>query len=179
VILNERFRDLCISIAAALKQESSGSPTSSATTGSDLDIKSDNGYPGYFSDFHGLPSNPCCIYRTGPAWRVRQGPEAQPYLREARSVFDHPIREKWYELGVAVYQFLDSVNVSWSTIDPIRFAEVEGEPGPLHLWIGVNPGTLSLEDAKKAAEGCKRILANFPDVEVAFRESVYTLSSGP
>jgi hypothetical protein len=175
VILNERFRDLCISITTA---PTLGSRTSSATTASDLDLKSGNGYPGYFSDFHGLPSNPRCIYRTGPAWRVRQGPEAQPYLREARPVVDHPIREMWYDLGVAVYRFLDSVNVSWSTIDPVRFAEVEGEPGPLHLWIGVKPGTLSLDDAKKAAEGCKRILANFPDVEVAFRESIYTRSTG-
>ncbi|KAI0258406.1 hypothetical protein BC834DRAFT_926521 [Gloeopeniophorella convolvens] len=136
-------------------------------------------YPGFFSNFRGLPSNPHCIYKTGPEWRVRQGPEAYTYLREARPIFNHPIQGKWYELGTAVYKYLDSVQVSWSTIDPVRFAEVGREPGPLHLWIGVKPGTLSLDQAKYAAKGCKDILANFPDVEIAFREFVYTRSTGP
>ncbi|KAI0322832.1 hypothetical protein OF83DRAFT_1161016 [Amylostereum chailletii] len=128
--------------------ESIGSPTSSTTTLSSTPTAFSR-YPGYLSDFHGLPSNLRYIYRTGHAWRV------------------------WYDLGVSVYRSLGSVNVRWSTIDPVHFAEVKGKPGPLRLWIGVKPGTLSLEDAKKAAEGCKCILASFPDVEVAFRESFY------
>ncbi|KAN0113531.1 hypothetical protein V8E52_007595 [Russula decolorans] len=58
----------------------------------------------------------------------------------------------------------------WSTIDPSG-----------HLWIGVVPRSLSFEDAQAAAVGCKQILANadFPDIEIAFRESLYIRSSGP
>jgi hypothetical protein len=80
-----------------------------------------------------------------------------------------------------VYKYLDSLEVSWTSIDPVRFAEEGGEAGPLHLWVGVNPRSLSLEVAKAAAIGCKEILAaaQFPDIEIAFRESVFTRSSGP
>jgi hypothetical protein len=80
-----------------------------------------------------------------------------------------------------VYTFLDDLDVKWTTIDPVRFAEVKGEAGPLHLWIGVIPDSLSKKDAEIAAEGCKKLLieAQFPDIEIAFRESVFTRSMGP
>lgn len=47
--------------------------------------------------------------------------------------------------------------------------------------MGVVPKSLSFKDAKAAADGCKKILAeaNFPDVEKAFRESIFTRSVGP
>jgi hypothetical protein len=102
--------------------------------------------------------------------------------REARPVFNHPLQDVWPTLHIEVYEYLDSVGVIWSTIDPIRFSE-EGkeEASPLYLWIGVIPRALSFEDAQTAAIGCKQILTNagFPDIEIAFRESVYIRSSGP
>ena len=73
----------------------------------------------------------------------------------------------------------------WSSgqaqVDPVRFAEVEEEAGPLFLWVGVMPGTLSRDDVKVAAVGCKQIIAQFQitDVEIAFRGSVVTRSAGP
>ncbi|KAF9505055.1 hypothetical protein BS47DRAFT_1374340 [Hydnum rufescens UP504] len=132
-----------------------------------------NPYPGVFLDFHGLPSNPKCIFRTGDPW--------PPFLREARPICVHPIQDSWFELSTQIYESLDFLNVQWSTIDPVRFAEEGGEAGPLHLWVGVEPGSLSFEDAQAAAEGCKKILtdAGFPGVEIAFRESIYTRSVGP
>ncbi|KAI9439231.1 hypothetical protein H4582DRAFT_125232 [Lactarius indigo] len=80
-----------------------------------------------------------------------------------------------------MYKFLGSLEVKWSTIDLVRFAEEKGGAGPLYLWVGVEPRSLSLEGTKAAAVGCKRILADaqFPDVEIAFRESVFTRSIGP
>jgi hypothetical protein len=68
------------------------------------------------------------------------------------------------------------------SIDPVCFAEAEkGEVSVLHLWIGVMPGTLAFEAAKEAAKDCKDILAQegFPDIKVAFCESVVTQSIGP
>ena len=43
------------------------------------------------------------------------------------------------------------------------------------------PGSLSRDDAMAAAVGCKQILSEFhmTDVEIAFRESVFTRSAGP
>ena len=57
----------------------------------------------------------------------------------------------------------------------------DGEAGPLHLWIGVQPKSLSFKDAKAAAIGCKGILTNaqFPEIEIAFRESIYISSASP
>ena len=137
--------------------------------------------PGAFSDFYGFPSNPISVYRTGEEWPAPKGPQAQRVPREARPVCNHPIQVVWCTLGERVYKFLDSLKVLWSTIDPVRFAEEGGEAGPLYLWVGVNPRSLSLEVAKAAAVGCKKILAaaQFPDIEIAFRESVFTRSAGP
>ena len=139
-------------------------------------------YPGAFTDFYGLPSNPRCVFKTGDAWPVRTGPEAQRILREARPVCEHPMQARWLAIGQLIYEHLDSRDVEWSSIDPVRFAEAgEEEVSVLHLWIGVMPGTLAFEAAKEAAKGCKDTLARegFPDVEVAFRESVVTHSVGP
>ena len=87
----------------------------------------------------------------------------------------------WDELGPQVPEYLDSVNVKWTTIDVTRFAEVEKNAGPVFLWVGVKPGSLSRENAEVAAVGCKKLLEMFEitDVEVAFRESIFTRSAGP
>lgn len=139
------------------------------------------GYPGAFTEFYGFPSNPISVYRTGDAWPVPKGPQAQRVPREPRPICNHPIQAVWHTVGVQVYKFLDSIEVKWSTIDPVRFAVEGGEAGPLYLWVGVGPKSLSLKDAKAAAVGCKRILADaqFPDVEIAFRESIFARSIGP
>jgi len=87
----------------------------------------------------------------------------------------------WDELGPQVPEYLDSVNVKWTTIDVTRFAEVGKDAGPVFLWVGVKPGSLSRENAEVAAVGFKKLLKEFEitDVEVAFRESLFTRSAGP
>ncbi|KAI6143781.1 hypothetical protein BKA82DRAFT_860065 [Pisolithus tinctorius] len=139
-------------------------------------------YPGAFTDFYGLPSNPRSVFKTGVPWFVRAGPDAWRILREARPVCDHPMQDRWLEIGQFIYEYLDSCGVKWTSIDPVRFAEAGTEDvSGLHVWIGIMPGTLAFEAAKGPAKGCKNILARegFPDVEVAFRESVVTRTVGP
>lgn len=92
------------------------------------------------------------------------------------------MQDRWLEIGQLIYKHLDSRDVEWSSIDPVRFAEAgKEEVSVLHLWIGVIPRTLAFEAAKEAAKGCKDILTRegFPDVEVAFCDSVVTQSVGP
>ena len=198
--LNHDFFVNCVAIAAKQVGNQSplsttttlGSPTPSAFSKLDLDedvqdtaapqSRLSDSYPAAFTDFYGLPSNPPCIFKTGDAWPVRTGPQAQRILREARPVCDHPMQDRWLDIGKLIYEHLDSHNVEWSSIDPVRFAEAgKKEVSALYLWIGVLPGTLAFEAAKAAAEGCKKILARegFPDIELAFRESVVTQSVGP
>lgn len=132
--------------------------------------------------YAGLPSGPKLISRTGPIpWKPPTGPEAYRVLRELRPVFNHKIITVWNVLADKVLEYLDSLKVKWTSIDGVRFAKFEEAPGPVVLWIGVTPESLSGEDAHTAAFGCLDILKEFDitDVDVEFRESVYTRSVGP
>jgi hypothetical protein len=133
------------------------------------------------NDFYGLPSNPISIYHTGPAWPLPTGLEGQHIPKEARPVLFHKIAPVWRQLGEQIYKHFDSVDIKWTSIDPVRFAEAGKEPGPLFLWVGIMPGTLSHDDAKVAAVHCKEILAYYGimDVEIAFRDSIVTQSARP
>ncbi|KAL6302385.1 hypothetical protein BKA93DRAFT_827469 [Sparassis latifolia] len=173
------FFTSCITVA---QQESMGSPvispatsaSSTSTAVGDVDITKTKDIP---EDI--LPQLPLIsdsYPRAFSDYYVPKGPQVQPVLREARPVCNHPIRAVWHTLGEQVYKFLHSLGVLWSTIDPVCFAEEEGEAGPLYLWVGINSRSPTLEVAKAVAVGCKKILAaaQFPDIEIAFRDSVFT-----
>ncbi|KAH8989861.1 hypothetical protein EDB86DRAFT_3104234 [Lactarius hatsudake] len=140
-----------------------------------------------YSDYYGLPSNPISVYHTGEWSKRPTGYQMWRVPKELRPVCDHPIADVWRELGQQIYQYLDSVNVKWTTIDPVRIAKVAKveeeatQAGPLFLWVSVKPRSLSHKDAEVAAVSCKKILkeSNLTDVEIAFRESVFTRSAGP
>jgi len=141
-----------------------------------------NRYPTAYKDFFGTPSGAPCIYKSGPAWPERKGPQAQRYIREARPVYCHPIAGDWLKIGTDIYQALDALGVKWTSIDPVAFADA-GEKTPfcpLLMWIGVKHETLAFEAAVTAAGTVKDILrqAGFPKIEVAFRESEVTRSVG-
>ena len=112
-----------------------------------------------------------------------QGPieEAQRVAKEAGPICKHPIADVWGELGPQVPEYLDFVIVKWTTINVTCFAEVGKDAGPVFLWVGVQPGPLSREVAEVVAVGCKELLEDsaITDVEVAFRESLFTRSAGP
>ena len=181
----EEFINQCVGVA---KRELAPSPLPPrrSTAVASLGVSKDSVdiLPGSnHSDFYGFPSNPISIYHTGPAWPKSTSPEAQWWRMpiEARPICVHPIAHVWPKLGREIYQYFDSIKLKWTSIDPVRFAEPNQEPGPLFLWVGVIPSSLSYNDAKAAAAHCKQILAQsqLPDVEIAFRESVVTRSVGP
>jgi hypothetical protein len=183
---DQEFIDQCVEIAALqVNNGSLTSPTPTPVASPTFDTKdvpkNIPQYPGAFSDFHGLPSNPVCVYRTGDEWPIPTGFEEQPVLREARPICKHPIQEEWFALGKQIYEFLNTLEVKWSTIDSVCFAEEGKDAGPLYLWVGVAPRSLSFKDARDAATGCKNILAdaNLPNVEIAFKESDFIQSTGP
>ncbi|KAI0259708.1 hypothetical protein BC834DRAFT_833072 [Gloeopeniophorella convolvens] len=134
--------------------------------------------------YSGLCSSPKLVYRTGTTpWTMPTGPEAHRRLKELRPVFGHKLNIVWEDLGPKICRLLDSQGVFWTSIDVVRFIKVgEGEVvGPVVLWIGVTPKTLLGKDARTSANGCLDLLKEFDigDVEVEFRESIYTLSAGP
>jgi hypothetical protein len=141
-------------------------------------------YPNAYSDFY--PSRTPCVFKSGPDWPVRKGPQAQGIEREARPVYGHAIGPTWLSIGKRIYQYgLDSIGVKWTSINPLAYANA-GEAKPfcsLIISIGVKPHSLLYEAAVAAATVVKKILAEagFPDIEVAFVESVVTRSvaAGP
>jgi len=138
-------------------------------------------YPNAYSDFYG--SGTLCVYKYGPDWPVRKGLLAQGIVREPRPVHGHPIQLTWVSIGTRICHELESVGIMWTSVNPLAYANA-GEPKPfcpLILCVGVNPGSLLYETAVAAAAVVKNILtdAGFPDIEVAFIESVVTRFTGP
>ena len=139
-------------------------------------------YPNAYSDFY--PSRTPCVFKSGPDWPVRNGPQAQGIEREARPVYGHAIGPTWRSIGESIYQYFDSISLEWTTVNPLAYANA-GEAKPfcsLILSIGVKPHSLLYDAAVAATAAVKEILsgAGFPDIEVAFVESVVTRSvSGP
>ncbi|CCM05671.1 uncharacterized protein FIBRA_07901 [Fibroporia radiculosa] len=130
--------------------------------------------------YAGLPSNPLLVYRTGHTpWEKPTGPEAYLVLKEVKPVFSHEIVTVWDDLGPKVCSCLDYVQVTWTSVDVVRFAEVGKTPGSPVLWIGVMPQSLSSEDAHIAAVDCQKLLQSYKltDVEVEFRESIFARSA--
>jgi hypothetical protein len=188
------FLDMCVDL---VKQDKGSpiSPTTVKTLFSDqsfaddsTDTTSSSSPPHSVSKpearfyYAGLPSSPVLVYRTSTTpWKQPTGPEAYRELKELKPVFNHEIVNVWGVLGPKVCDCLDLEKVTWSSVDVVRFAKVGEAPGPVVLWIGVMPQSLSIEDAHTAAIGCLQLLEScqVTDVEVEFRESVFTRSVGP
>ena len=203
--LEEEFVANCLAISRQVGNQSPVSPTNMLVPGTafcfDKPLLSNEGermatdnvvsketrltekYANAYSDFYG--SGTPCVFKSGPDWHVRKGPEAQPIEREARPVYRHAIGYTWLSIGKCIYNILDSIGVKWTSINPLAYADA-GEAKAfcsLIISIGVKPYSLDYDAAVAATAVVKEILAKagFPDIEVAFVESVVTRSvaSGP
>jgi hypothetical protein len=130
----------------------------------------------------GLPSRQKLVCHTGDTlWEEPCGLWGYTVTKELKPVFDHKIIIVWKTVADEVVQHLDSLKVRWTSIDSVRLANIEEETiGPVMLWIGVFPSSISSEDAYTAVLGGLAILKQFDlsDVNVEFRESVYIRSVG-
>ncbi|KAI0032653.1 hypothetical protein K488DRAFT_49424 [Vararia minispora EC-137] len=135
------------------------------------------------------PTPPRLVYRTGSDARpfiMPKGLEAYRRLKETRGVFNHPLNLVWAtKAGPKVRDLLTAERVAWTSIDGIRFLTHEDDGtttlGPVVVWVGVCPGSLTGDDAFIAAGKILDVLSGFDvhDVEVEFRESLYHRSVGP
>ncbi|KAG6876994.1 hypothetical protein C0992_011143 [Termitomyces sp. T32_za158] len=129
------------------------------------------------------PDPPMLLYRTGKIpWTMPTGPEAYRELSEMRGVFGHRINDVWKTLGHEG-ELLDQQKVLWSSIDVVRFCKSKNTSvlGPVVLWIGVLPDTLTCKEAFNSANGLLELLQrhDITDVDVEYREFVYRRSVGP
>ncbi|KAH9030832.1 hypothetical protein EDB83DRAFT_2229632, partial [Lactarius deliciosus] len=79
-------------------------------------------YPYAYSDFY--PSRTPCVFKSGPDWPVRKGPmgQAEGVECEARPVYGHAIGPNWLSIGTRIYEYLDSISVEWTFINPLAYA---------------------------------------------------------
>ena len=148
------------------------------TTVSDKDRLTKD-YANAWTDFY--PSKAGCVYKSGPAWEVREGPEEQGIRREARTVCRPDIALVWPAMLKKIIDCLDNLGVSLTCVNPFAWAN-EGDKKPFCplLSVGVKPKSLTYQLARSAAEAVKKILAsiNLADVEVAFQEMEVSCSAG-
>ncbi|KAG8825135.1 hypothetical protein FRC17_008818, partial [Serendipita sp. 399] len=138
--------------------------------------------------YAGLPSDPVLIYRSDiqtDKWSPHRKKQLCP-------VFNHPIVSGWNDdLGWKVVAVLDARAVCFTSIDVVRFKLVEVDEdeetakearvGPVTIWIGVfadwTPPTLAHEAAQDVLALLEKY--NITDVNIHFRESIYTTELGP
>ncbi|KAI0648691.1 hypothetical protein C8Q79DRAFT_924166 [Trametes meyenii] len=127
-------------------------------------------------DFHGTPSGALCVYKNGDAWPVRTGPESQRIIREARPVYDHPIKAAW---RICTLSMIRRSSGRQST--PSLSQRQGRRRSVLLLWIGVEPASILYEDANTVAEAVTFLLAEagFKGIEIGFRCSASTPSLTP
>jgi len=157
------------------------SPISSASTDSNAGRLTKD-YPQAYSDFY--PSKAGCVYKSGPAWQVRTGPEQQGIVREVRPVHRPDLATTWVSILEQIIKCLDALGVNFTCINPLGWAN-KGEKEsfcPFLLSVGVTPGSLPFKAAVAAAGSIKEILtaSGLAEVEVAFVEMVNKRSTnGP
>ncbi len=103
-------------------------------------------------------------------------PEAYRERNQLNPAFHHKLNAAWEDKVAPkkVSACLDKMGVKWSSIDIVRIGEAGISSGPVVLWIGVNPKSLSIEDANAAVFACLDVLQEFDitDVDVEIRETI-------
>ena len=118
------------------------------------------------------------------SWVRPTGFESYRKLKQARGVFGHKLNVVWDDVGPKVRDLLSAQSVAWTSIDVVRFiTSGDGDRkinGPVVIWVGVFPNSLRGEDAFTSSKDILDLLAinDITDVEVEYRESVYTPSGG-
>jgi hypothetical protein len=127
--------------------------------------------------YAGIPSKPLLVARTGAPWKEPTGMKAYPQFKALLPVGVHAIEEVWEDgLASKVQDLLDSMKVNCTSIDIVRIKNVEDPSGPVTLWIGVLPASLSGADGVVVVHKCRDLLVEYAitDVNVEIRESVVT-----
>ena len=133
-------------------------------------------YPDAFTDTYGTISGSPFLYKTGSRWPTREGgPAAQPFLRQLYPIYDHPIADSWPGILENVEEYLNGRQMPFTAVMGFGWGNQRAkEPFcPLLLTIGMEPYSVTFDDAKTAADYVKGAIldkAGFTKIEVAIWE---------
>ncbi len=108
----------------------SSAPTTSLSPPSDMEVK---------LYYYVLPSRPTLVARTGTTpWKVPTDPEATLVAKDLRPLGNHPLRFDTHtdNIFVKILALLDSLEVQWTSIDPLRIGEEGAVTPPLSSGLG-------------------------------------------
>ena len=145
----------------------------------------------YYNGITGDRDHPHLVYRSDflatpfprPVGRYGQIP-----VKSLRGVFDTPLNGVWDTVGPQIRDIIKAKNIHWSSIDPARFfthaplgGDVKGSLGPVVIWIGVTPGSTSIDIAHEVSQEILTLLQKngVNGVVVEWREAVLHRLTGP
>lgn len=141
------FEQLCLSFK--FQHETTRSCATLSESPSSVDISDKHrlirNYHNAWKDFY--PSKARCVYKSGPAWEVREGPEEQGIRREPRTVCRPDIAPGWSAALKKIMKCLDDLGVDQTCINAFAWAN-EGDKKPfcpLLLTVGVRPKSLAYQ----------------------------------
>ena len=141
-----------------------------------------------FSYYNGIAGNnddhPDLVYRSDYLTRPFSKPGGRfPHIpvKSVRGVFGTRLNGVWDVVGLKIRDTMKAKKVNWSSIGLARFythgppgEEDMGSLGPVVIWMGVPPGSMSAETAHEVSQEFLAILLEnqVNDVVVEWREAV-------
>ena len=145
----------------------------------------------YYNGITGDRDHPHLVYRSDflatpfprPSGRYGHIP-----VKSLRGVFDTPLNAVWDIVGPQIRDIIKAHKIHWSCIDLVRFfthaplgGDAKGSLGPVVIWIGVTPGSTSIDAAHEVSQEILTLLQKneVNDVVVEWREAVLHRLAGP
>ncbi|WVO17507.1 hypothetical protein L204_105200 [Cryptococcus depauperatus] len=122
----------------------------------------------YYNGIAGERDHPELVYRSDlhttpfpkPTGRFGHLP-----VKSLRGVFDTPLNTVWATVGPQIRDLIKAQDIHWSSIDTVRFfthgppgEDVKGTLGPVVIWIGVIPGSISADTAHDVSQQILELL---------------------
>ena len=138
----------------------------SATAVASAYAVSDHERTPYYNGITDDGEHPDLLYRTGSTrypWIQPSGRHAYQPTKSLHGVYRTPLNDVWSTVGPQVRELVKARTIRYS-IDPARFV-IHGEPkdgedtlGPVVIWVGVYPSSISADIAHEISETILELL---------------------
>ena len=137
----------------------------------------------YYNGIAGDVDHPELIYRSDfltTPFPKPVGRYAYIPVKSLRGVFATPLNGVWDTVGPEILKLINAQKIKWSALNLARFftdgppgEEEKGSLGPVVIWVGVIPGSISSDTAHEVSQEILTLLLNngVENVVVEWREA--------